>query len=154
MTLVMDCCAVDALLEDDRFARYRSAIESGDLRLLWTHVTTDELAATTDPEHRATLLAVGAALCVWVPAGCFVLGFSRLGLAQMSEDAEALEAFRGGNIRHTRDAIICTTAELLGCGVLTAEKMKGNSLPKRALARGLQVLSPEQLDEKLAQAHP
>ena len=58
MTLVMDCCAVDALLEDDRFARYRSAIESGDLRLLWTHVTTDELAATTDPEHRATLLAV------------------------------------------------------------------------------------------------
>jgi hypothetical protein len=99
---------------------------------LWTHVTIDEIAETGELSRRARLLTIAAALRPrLVPTGATVVGYSRLGFARPSQDAEAVEAFRQGNIKHTEDALIAATAAVEGCPVVTGDR----TLTHRAKAR-------------------
>jgi rRNA-processing protein FCF1 len=141
---VLDSNAVDDLL-GGRFDVWAEAIRNGELDLLWTHVTTDELAEVKDADRRAQLIAVGAALCRMVPTGAFVLDYSRLGMARLSEDGEAIEEFRRGRIKHTRDALICATAEYERCTVISND----GDMKKRARDRGLTVWTPAEVDQHL-----
>jgi predicted nucleic acid-binding protein len=130
---VIDCNAVDKLPE--HYEAVRAAVDAGDLDLLWTHVTVDELAAITDADRRAWLLAVAASICRFVATGAFVVGFSRLNMARLGDDAKAFDAYRNGNLRHTRDALVAVTAEFECAAVVTYD----NGMKSRAEARGLTV---------------
>ena len=145
-TAVLDCNAVDPLVDEPGlYDRVLEVVEAGWLRLLWTHVTVDELAAIKDPERRATLLSVAASLAIFVPTGSTVLGFSRLGFSRLEgdDDSEGLEAFRQGRIKDTRDALVSTTARFEGGAVVTRDK----AMSKQARAKGLKVVVPEALPE-------
>jgi hypothetical protein len=75
-----------------------------------THLTVDEFAATRDPDRRSHLLSTIRDLGRLVPTGAFAPDVSRLGLARLSNDIEAVEALRSSSVTHTRDALIAATA--------------------------------------------
>jgi hypothetical protein len=114
---VVDSNAVDHLPE--HLEAVQEAIKAGRLELLWTHVTIDELAVVPDPDRRAWLLCLAASVCRFVSTGAFVLDFSRLDMARLNDDREAFEAFRDGNLRHTRDAIVTVTAAVENAVIVT-----------------------------------
>jgi hypothetical protein len=141
---VLDSNAVDAIgdeegLYDDVF----TAVRLGALRLLWTHVTVDELAAIPDEDRRARLLTIAASLAVLVPTGSSVLGFSRLNFSRLGsdDDADGIEAFRQGRIKDTRDALVSSTARFECAAVCTRDER----MTARAVAGGLTVVRPEAL---------
>lgn len=140
--VVVDSNAIDPLV--DRPGAYevmRSSVDRGQLEVLFTHITIEELAATPDEERRSRLLLQLVGLGHLIPTGAFVLGFSRLGFARFGSDDEAFEAFRSGNVGHTRDALIAATAQYEQCALLTGEKR----LTNRARERGVEVITPDDL---------
>ncbi|MCX6458674.1 MAG: hypothetical protein NTZ03_00010 [Actinobacteria bacterium] len=150
-TAVLDCNAVDPLADEPGlYGRVREVVEAGWLRLLWTHVAVDELAAIDDGERRATLLTVAASLAHLVPTGSAVIGFSRLDFCRIGgdDDADGLEALRQGRLKDTRDALVSTTARFEGGAVVTRDK----GMAKKARAQGLEVVRPEALPEWARQA--
>jgi hypothetical protein len=70
-------------------------------------------------------------------------------MCRLGEDEEAFEAYRLGNLKHTKDALQCATASYEDCAVLTLDK----GLRNRAQRRGLSVLSPAEVDGHLADSH-
>lgn len=132
-TSVIDSNAVDVIADTPGLLeQVRAAIDDGRLRLLWTHITRDELAAAPDPVRRQRLLDVAGALAEPVSTGAFVLGASRLGEARLA-DGDAFEAYRQDNPMHTHDALISITAEVDGAAVSTRDK----TIRNRAAERGL-----------------
>jgi|SoiMethySBSTD1v2_1073268.scaffolds.fasta_scaffold1346725_2 hypothetical protein len=77
--VVLDSNAVDSL------------IDGGRLDVLYTHVTVDEFAATRDPDWRSRLLSTVRDLGALSRLKPSPLGISRLGLARLSDDVEAVE---------------------------------------------------------------
>lgn len=141
---VLDSNAVDALADEpELYERTLAAVQSGRLRLLWTHVTVDELAVIPDVERRCRLLCVGASLAILVPTGTTVLDYSRLDFSRWGsdDDADGLEAFRAGNLKHTRDALISSTARFEGAAVCTRDR----DMASRSERNGLEVVRPEDL---------
>src|SRR3954453_12436939 len=128
---VIDSNAVDHL--PAYYDAVVGAINTGDLELLWTHVTVDELAAIPNEGHRATLLCLGASVCRFVPTGACVADFSRFDMSRLNDDVEAFEAHRAGNLRHTRDALVAITAVMEEAVVVTYDAPMRN----RAASRGL-----------------
>jgi hypothetical protein len=140
--VVVDSNAIDPLIEIPGASEVMlSAVDEGQLEVLYTHVTIDEIAATPDLERRSRLLLALVGLGRLIPTGAFILGFSRLGWARLGGDDEALEEFRSGNIDHTRDALIAVTAQYEGCELVTNERR----LTNRATARGVAVITTEEL---------
>lgn len=140
-TAVIDSNAVDVIADTPGLLdEIQSAIDNGCLRLLFTHVTHDELAATGDPVRRARLLSVAEAVGQMVPTGAFVLGTSRLGQARLGDGA-SFEAYRQDNPKHTNDALNSITAEVDGAAVCTRDK----TMRSRAVARGLECVDPADL---------
>jgi hypothetical protein len=80
-----------------------------------------------------------------VPTGAFVLGFSRLGFARFGSDDEALEAFRSGSVRHTRDALVAATAQYEQCALVTNELR----LTRRTREREVEVITTTELLKEL-----
>jgi hypothetical protein len=109
-----------------------SAVDGGRLDVLYIHLTVDEHAATRDPDRRSHLLWTIRDLGRLVPTGAFALDVSRLGLARLSNDIEAVEALRSSSVTHTRDALIAATAAYESCVPVTNEV---RPLPARARAR-------------------
>lgn len=143
-TVVIDSNMVDYVLGlPGRYEAFLSAIEQGRLELLFTHVTLDEIAATPDEGRRGLLLVNLVSLGRIVPTGAAVMDFSRLDYCRFTDEDDfgALEAFRSGNIKHTRDALIASTARYEKCALVTFDER----LTKRAREHGLEVLTPEQL---------
>jgi rRNA-processing protein FCF1 len=139
---VLDSNAVDPFIDiPGAYEAAEKAIESGDLELLITHVNIDELAETGDLERRCRLLLAAVSLGQLVPTGAFVLDFSRLNFARLNEDREAFEAFRSGNIDHTRDALLAATAQFEQCTLITND----SRLAGRARDRGVPVLTSAEL---------
>jgi predicted nucleic acid-binding protein len=145
----LDANAVDGIADDvDRFEAVRQAVTGGRLELLWTHVTIDELAAIPDSSRRARLLTIAASMAKLVPTGAFVTEFSRVDFARLFDDVETFEAFRLGNVKHTRDALVAATAAYEGAAVVTDDV----GLRNRATARGLRVLSSAELVAEVSTA--
>lgn len=126
-----------------RYEKLRSAIDERRLEILFTHITLEELAATKDEDRRGHLLVTLVDLGRMVPTGAAVYDFSRLNHCRVSEDDDcgAFEAFRSGNIRHTRDALTAATARFEKCALVTFDER----LTKRAAEHGVEVITPEQL---------
>lgn len=75
-----------------------------------THLQVDEINDCPDKEKRAKLfLFMGKIRPIIIPTSSFVLGKSRLGEARLG-DSIIFEELRGGNIKHTKDALIGETA--------------------------------------------
>ena len=145
--VVLDSNAVDDLPSSDAYETLQAAVASGILDVMWTHITVDELAAIPDPERRAHLLCLAVGLARMVPTAAFVLDYSRLNFARLGDDEEAFEAFRKGNLRHTRDALVAATAALESAAVLTNDEQ----LKKRCRARQVDAITVSDLLTLLAE---
>ncbi|XVQ86471.1 hypothetical protein ACQP2K_03280 [Microbispora siamensis] len=144
LRVVLDSNAVDPLIDiPGAVESVRSAIDRGELEVLYTHVTIDELATTPDLDRRQRLILVIAEIGTLVPTGGFALGFSRLdhGRLMADEDVPVFQALTSGSVDHTRDALIASTARFEGCTLVTNEKR----LSARAREQGIEVLTSEQL---------
>ena len=131
---VLDSNAVDALLDQpDLSDRVAAAVDAGVLRLLYTHVTVDELAQVPDDARRADLLSLLTAYAFAVPTGDFALGASRLGMARISGEDSPIDALRSSAGRHTLDALVAGTARQEGALLVTYERR----LTNRARAAGI-----------------
>jgi hypothetical protein len=127
-----------------------SAVNSGSLKILYTHVNIDELAETPDLGRRCHLLVVLASLGQLVPTGATALDFSRLNFCRFGDDEDVFEAMRSGSIAHTRDALIASTALFEKCALVTNE----HRLAKRSRERGVEVLTSSDLFAEFGFTYP
>lgn len=136
--VVMDSNAVDPIMDlPGAYEIARAAVRAGQLVMLYTHVNIEELAAVPDLDRRSRLLLTLIDLGQLVPTGAFALDVSRLGFARLFDDVDVLEALRSGNIDHTRDALIASTALVEKCALVTSDIR----LAGRAQVRGIEVLT-------------
>jgi hypothetical protein len=141
--VVMDSNAMDPLMDlPGAYEALRSAVDAGDLEVLFTHVTIEELAAIPDYERRCRLLIFLVALGRLVPTGVFILGASRLDFGRLSDDTESVRVLssRSGEA-HMRDALIGATAFVDSCALVTHDRR----LTARARERGVEVLTSSDL---------
>lgn len=147
--VVFDSNAVDPLADiAGAFELVRQAVKAGDLEVLYTHVTIDELAETPDLSRRQILLLLIAAIGRVVPTGAAAVDFSRADFCRPSDDDDVLAALRSGSIDHTRDALIAATAIYEKCALVTNERR----LTNRSRERGIEVLSSQDLLAELTAA--
>jgi hypothetical protein len=144
--VVIDSCSVDPLADiPGAYEAVRQAIDSGELEILYTHVTIDEAAATPDLEKRRLKLNDLTTLGRPVTTGAFIIGRSRLEQARLTDEpgAATVEALGSNRLgKHGEDALIAITAQVEGCALLTEEKRR---LRRRAAAHGIEVLNCEEL---------
>lgn len=142
--VVFDSNAIDPIADaPGALDALQSAVESGALVVLYTHVTTDELSAIPDADRRARLLLVMGALGRIVPTGDFILDVSRLDFARLGDasSAVAIENLRSNSAAHSRDALIASTARYEQCALVTNERR----LAARARDEGIEVLTTASL---------
>jgi predicted nucleic acid-binding protein len=123
--VVLDSNAVDPLLDDRALcARVLAAVARGSLRVLYTHVTVGQIAATPDAARRVDLARVLREVGEPVATAAFVLDYSRLGMARL-EGSARLDDFRapGGD---TWDALIAVTAAEDGAILVTQDRRLAN----------------------------
>ena len=124
--IMIDTNIVDCIVAEEGLSgRLQNLHHSGRLTILTTHIQQDEIGETPDTkqEHRKKLQEAIAKIAPQVvPTKGFVLGRSRLGLAALG-DGESIDRFRKGNIEHTEDALIASTAETKA-DVLVTENTK------------------------------
>ena len=140
--VVVDSNAMDPLM--DLFGAYdavRAAVDKGDLEILFTHVTVEELAAIPDYERRCRLLIFLIDLGRLVPTGAFIVGASRLDFGRPCDDDESVRLLMGQGVTHVRDALIGATALVDGCALVTHD----SRLTGRARERGVEVLTTDDL---------
>ncbi|SIN14558.1 hypothetical protein [Micromonospora cremea] len=153
--VVLDCNGVDPLVDlPGAFEVVKRAVESGELKLLGTHILEEELAATPDEERRGKLQRV-LQLVQDTPTGGFILGASALDRARLSNDVASIDALRAGrsDLTHANDALIAHTCMVEGCALVTNEE-KGGSLRSRALGLGIEVLRSRELLAELGYQEP
>jgi hypothetical protein len=151
--VVFDSNAVDPLADvPGAYEALEAAVNAGTLKILYTHINIDELAEIPDLERRSTLLLLLVSLGQLVPTGDAVLDYSRLSFCRFSDeqDEEIFEATRSGNIKHTRDALIASTARFERCALVTNE----HRLAKRSRERGIEVLTSAELLAEFGFAMP
>lgn len=142
--MVFDSNAIDPIaVTPGAYEALEAAVEAGDLDVMYTHVTIDELVAVPDLDRRALLVLLMVALGRVVPTGQMVADFSRANFCRLGaeEDEEIVEALRSGNIDHTRDALIASTALFERCALVTNERRLAN----RSRERGIEVLTTADL---------
>jgi hypothetical protein len=139
----MDSNAMDPVMDLPRaYDTLRDAVDAGDLEILFTHVTIEELAAIPDYERRCRLLIFLAALGRFVATGAFILGASRLDFGRLSDDGESIDVLSSGRGEsHLRDALIGATALVDNCALVTYDAR----LTARARDRGIEVLTTAEL---------
>jgi predicted nucleic acid-binding protein len=149
--VVLDSNVIDPIADrPGAYEAIRAAVDAARLEVLFTHITVEELAGIPDPERRSLLLLVLIDLGHLIPTGAAVVGFSRLDFCRLNDDTEALDAFRSGNIDHTRDALIAATAQFEQCALVTNDKR----LTGRARERGVEVLTVFDLLSELGLNNP
>jgi predicted nucleic acid-binding protein len=144
MKVVMDANGVDPIADNPgAYEALRAAVDNKQVEILYTHVTIDELCEIPDVDRRSKLILVLADLGTVVPTGAAALDFSRVGFCRLSSDADDpdFEAWRSGNVRHTRDALIAATGAFEKATIVTYDER----LTKRAKERGIDVLTTKDL---------
>jgi predicted nucleic acid-binding protein len=141
--VILDSNALDPLIAvAGAYEALESAVKSANLEIFFTHVTVDEIAATSDLEKRQWLLNLLVFLGRPIYASGAVLDISRLNFCRlMANDDDTFEPLRSGNIRHSRDALIAHTAMSEGCALITNDKR----LAARARDQGVEVLTTVEL---------
>ena len=133
MRLLLDTNIVNRMADDaeEVSLALRVAQDAGRCQVLITHVQTDEISETKDEQRRALLVAVLAFVNARLePTAGFVLDVSRLGMARL-DFAEPIETVRGVNFKHSRDALLASTAVEEGAVLVTADVPLGRQLVKR-----------------------
>jgi predicted nucleic acid-binding protein len=144
---VLDSNALDVLLEaPDLHDRVTDVLERELLRLMYTHVTRDEVAAVPDAARRTELLSLLTTIGELVPTGDFVVGYSRLGMARLSREDSAIDQLRSRRGDHVADALIAGTARFERGFLITYDRR----LTNRATAVGIAVGTWEQLLNRLS----
>jgi hypothetical protein len=143
--VVIDNCSLHPFVQvPGAYEAARRAIDSGDLEILYTHVSLEEASATRDPELRKSLVHALTTLGRPVPTGAFILDLSWLDHARITDASgtATVEALRSNAVQHSIDALVAITAQVEGCALLTEEKKR---LPRRARDEGIEVLDCTQL---------
>lgn len=135
----MDSNALDPLMTLPRaYEVLRAAVDSGDLEIVFTHVTVDEMAAIPDLKKRQHLLVLLIDLGRMIPTAGMCAGFSRANFCRAMDDGDlAFEMLRSGSIGHSRDSLIAHTALVEECTLATNEKR----LTARARDLGVKVFA-------------
>ena len=99
---MIDSNAIDVIADDgsDSFATLKSSVDAGDLDLVWTHISVEELLRVADEDRRARLILTGIQLARLVPTSNLIADISRFDLA--SGTYLALTTTRMGS-RHTAE---------------------------------------------------
>jgi predicted nucleic acid-binding protein len=140
--VVVDSNAMDPLMDlPGAYETIRAAVDAGDLEILFTHVTIEELAAIPDYERRCRLLIFLVDLGRLVATGAFIVGASRLDFGRLSDDTESLAVLTGSGETHLRDALIAATALVDDFALVTYDAR----LTARARERGVEVLRTDEL---------
>lgn len=138
VTAVLDTNAIDRVLDSpDLNLQVTRAVEGGRLRLLYTHVTVDEISQVPDAKRRADLFVLLTACAEAVPTGDVVVGHSRLGMARLSGDDSPIDSLRSPTGKHTADALIAGTALDESALLVTYERR----LTNQATAAGATVVT-------------
>lgn len=137
--VLLDSNALDPLLTIPRtYETLRASVDSGDLEVVFTHITVDEMAAIPDLGKRQHLLVLLIALGHMILTAGACCDFSRLDFCRvMADDDISFEMLRSSNIDHSRDALIAHTALVEECALVTNEKR----LAARARDLGVEVLT-------------
>ncbi len=139
---VVDSNAMDPLMDlPGAYEAVRAAVDTGELKILFTHVTVEELAAIPDYERRCRLLIFLIAVGRMVPTGAFILGASRLDFGRLCDDTESIGVLTGQSAIHVRDALIGATALVDGCVLVTYD----SRLTARARELDIEVLTTAEL---------
>ena len=123
------------------FEALRAAVSSGELEILFTHVTVDEMAAIPVLEKRQRLLIFLIAIGRMIDTSSVCLDVSRLDFCRLSDDDGTFEALRSNKISHSRDALIAHSALAEKCALVTNEKR----LTARSRDQGIEVLTTADL---------
>jgi len=111
MVFLIDSQIYDKIVADTDFQRRLEALlAAGRFRMLSTHVQEDEINQTPNVAKRAALQSVNTEK---VPTMGVVVGVSQIDQARISSDEVKglrFEEIRRGNLKHTEDALIATTA--------------------------------------------
>ena len=113
----------------------------GELEILFTHVTVDEMAAIPELEKRQRLLILLIALGRMIETSSVCLNFSRLDFCRLSDDEVGFETLRSNRITHSRDALIAHTALTEKSALVTNEKR----LSARSRELGVEVMTTAEL---------
>jgi len=150
--VLLDSNALDPLMYvPGAFELLRDAVESGELEILVTHVTIDEMAATPDLDKRQWLLVLLFALGRMIDTSGAIVDFSRVNFCRvMDDDDESIDILRSASVRHSRDALIAHTALMEGCALITNEKR----LTARARDKDVEVLTTTELLAEFGLAFP
>lgn len=144
ITAVLDSNALDHVVDSAELnGRVAAAVQSGRVRLLYTHVSVDEIAKIPDAkqQRRADILSWLTTFCVPVPTGGFVLDVSRLDMARLADASGVIPYLQSDRGDHTLDALIGATALYEQAFLLTYDRR----LASRALSNGIDVLTWEGL---------
>jgi hypothetical protein len=99
------------------------AVAAAELRVLFTHITIDAIAAAPELEKRQWLLNLLVFLGRPILTSGAVVEFSRLNFCRvMADDDDSFEPLRSGRVRLSRNALIAHTALHEGCALVTNEK--------------------------------
>lgn len=147
--VLLDSNALDPILiVSGAYEALEDAVSSRQLEVLFTHVTVDEIAATSDLEKRQWLLNLLVFLGRPIYTSGAILNFSRLNFCRlMADDDDTFEPLRSGTIlkpgnsKHSRDALIAHTALHEGCALVTNDQR----LTARAKDQDVEVLSTAEL---------
>lgn len=137
--VLLDSNALDPLMTLPRaYEALRAAIDSGELAIIFTHITVNEMAAIPDLEKRQHLLVLLIDLGHMIPTAGACADFSRANFCRVMDRADlAFEMLRSSNVDHSRDALIAHTALVEECALATNEKR----LAAGARALGVEVLT-------------
>ncbi|MDN3581367.1 type II toxin-antitoxin system VapC family toxin [Mucilaginibacter flavus] len=118
---------------------------SENVRIYLTHIQIDEINNCKDVEKRAKLFLFMIELNPKkIATESFIIGTSRLGSAKLS-DGNIIETLRGGNLKHTNDALIGETAIKNNLILITNDL----TFRKRVENLGGRVMSLEQLKNSI-----
>lgn len=147
--VLLDSNALDPILTvPGAYEVLEDAVGSARLEVVFTHVTIDEIVATSDLEKRQWLLNLLVFLGRPIYTSGAVVDFSRLNFCRwMADDDHTFEPLRSGtmiragNTRHSRDALIAHTALHEECALITNDQR----LAARAKDQAVEVLTTAEL---------
>jgi hypothetical protein len=137
--VLLDSNALDPLLTIPRaYETLKASVDSGDLEVVFTHVTLEEMAAIPDLGKRQHLLVLLIDLGHMILTAGACADFSRANFCRVMDDGDiSFEMLRSNSIDHSRDALIAHTALVEECALITNEKR----LAARARDLGVEVLT-------------
>jgi hypothetical protein len=128
---LLDSMIHDKLVDEpDLLVLASRLVSEGMIEMLSTHVQADEIARTPGLERVRQLMTVPAKK---VPTSGIVFGVSRFGEARFAE-TEPYETLQGGNVAHSEDALIASTAQYEDATLVTDDRRLASRARKQGIA--------------------